>query len=222
MARTALVVGATGLVGREVVGELVASDRWSRVFVLARRTTGVAHAKLVEHTVDFETLADAPESASAAIQDVDDVFACLGTTIKVAGSEDRFRRVDHDYTVAAARLGHARGARRIGLVSSVGASESGTFYLRVKAETERDVRAIPFESVVIARPSFLVGERHEQRTGERVGIALASLVAPLMFGAARAYRPIAAADVARALVRAVGEGAPPRDRILTFEDLSRR
>ncbi len=212
--RVALLAGATGLVGGHVL-ELLASDsRWSRIVVLARRSIETTGAKVQTEIVDFEALAAAPEQALPSIDRIDDVFACLGTTIKTAGSEERFRRVDHDYTVAVAKLGHAKGARRFALVSSVGASERGSFYLRVKAETERDVRAVGWDTLAIARPSFLLGARGESRPGERAGIAIASLLSPLMLGGARAYRPIEARAVAAALVRTAGDGEPG-ERILT-------
>jgi uncharacterized protein YbjT (DUF2867 family) len=219
MARTALLFGATGLVGGHVLDRLLEDDRWSRVVVLARRTVGRAHAKLSEKIVDFESLATDGQAADLSLDGVEDVFACLGTTIKVAGSQERFRRVDHDYTVAVARLAHEAGARRLALVSSVGAAEgAGNFYLRVKGETERDLRALGYETLVIARPSFLVGERSERRTGEGAGIAVARAFAPLMIGGLRVYRPIAGRDVATAIVGALSveeHGA----RILTHADL---
>jgi uncharacterized protein YbjT (DUF2867 family) len=214
MARTALLVGATGLVGGHVLDRLLREPRWSRVVVLARRPTGRTHEKLTERIVDFEKLAPLGQDTP-----IDDVFACLGTTIKVAGSQERFRRVDHDYTVTVARLAHDAGARRLALVSSVGASaQSHNFYLRVKGETEGDVRQIGYDSLVIARPSLLVGERSEARTGERVGSVVMGAVAPLMLGPLRAYRPIAARDVATALVEALAAGEAG-ERILTHEQL---
>jgi uncharacterized protein YbjT (DUF2867 family) len=182
--------------------------------VLARRSTGRTHAKLTEQLVDFEKL--------PALPPISDVFACLGTTIKAAGSQERFRRVDHDYTVSVARLAHDAGARRLALVSSVGASEgASSFYLRVKGETERDVREIGYESLIIARPSILKGERHEVRTGERIGIVAMGLFAPLMLGGLRVYRPIEARDVAAALVTSIAVDEHG-ERILTHEALVAR
>lgn len=225
MSRTALVVGATGLVGGLVLDRLLADARWSRVIVLARRDLGRADAgdKLTTSLVDFEALDGDPASVKAALAGaagVDDVFVCLGTTIRVAGSQEKFRRVDHDYAVAAARLARQAGARRVALVSSVGANEtSSTFYLRVKGETERDIRALGFESTVIARPSFLVGERTVKRPGEHAGILVTRAVAPLMAFGLRKYRPVEARDVAAAMVEAIAEGTPG-DRVLGFDDLT--
>ena len=216
MGRTALVVGATGLIGGHVLRRLATDDRWDKVVVLVRRELSGPDAgakKIDARVVDFEALGerDVPE--------VDDVFACLGTTIKVAGSQEKFRRVDHGYTVDVARLARGRGATRLALVSSVGASSSSsTFYLRVKGDTERDVSALEYGTVIIARPSILMGERREERFGERVGIAVSKVFSPLLLGGLRVYRPIEGRDVAHAIVDAVASGTRGR-RILTYDEL---
>lgn len=119
--------------------------------------------------------------------------------------------VDHDYTVQAAALARSKGARRFALVSSIGAEASASnFYLKVKGETERDVMAVspPWETLEIFRPSLLLGERKELRTGERIGMALSAPIAPLMVGPLQAYRPVAARDVARAMVASLLAGEP--------------
>jgi uncharacterized protein YbjT (DUF2867 family) len=192
-----LLLGATGLVGRELLALLLDDDDVQRVVVLARRPTGVTHAKLDERVLDL----DAMEHHADAFQ-VGHIFCALGTTIKVAGSQERFRVVDHDYPVAAARIGKEQGAKHYLLVSSMGASEqSRVFYSRVKGETERDVIACGYPSVTIARPSLLLGDRAEHRTGERIAARLAWLMPPR-------YKPIEARDVAKALVRLAREDAP--------------
>lgn len=197
--RSALLVGATGLVGSQVLGLLLANPRYDVVTALVRRSLGVTNDKLAERVVDFDRLAETTGDWHA-----DDVFACLGTTIAVAGSQEAFRRVDHDYTVEAARLAHDRGATRLALVSSVGASEhASSFYLKVKGETERDVGKLGYASVELFRPSFLVGDRVEKRRGEAVAIAATGAMSWAMIGALRAYRPIEASRVAAAMVQAV-------------------
>jgi len=140
------------------------------------------------------------------------VYCCLGTTIKKAGSQDAFRRVDHDYVVALAQAAKQAGARRFLLVSALGANpRSHIFYNRVKGEVERDVSAVAFAAVHIFRPSLLLGERAESRPLERLGTLAFGVLAPLLVGPLRPYRPIAAEAVAQAMVRAaLGEGTGVR------------
>jgi uncharacterized protein YbjT (DUF2867 family) len=191
---TALLAGASGLVGRELLRLLSAHEGYGTVRALVRRPLGLALPKLSEHVVDFEALDDVPSS--------DDVYIALGTTIKVAGSEAAFRRVDHDYVLAVAEAARARGARRLGLVSAVGADASSRiFYNRVKGEVETAVARLGYDSVVIAQPSLLLGDRAELGQPARTGEVWASrLLAPVARLIPASFRPVAAADVARSLV----------------------
>lgn len=215
--RHALVVGATGLVGSHCLQLLLAHPTYDRVTIVVRRPTQTSHPKLREHVVDFEHLEQAAQAMAA-----DDVYACLGTTMKKAGSKAAFRRVDHDYTVAVATLAREHGAARLALVSSIGASaSSANFYLRVKGETERDVSALGYETVEIMRPSFLVGKRTERRAAEEAGIAAVSWVAGLMVGPLQQYRPVKAEQVAAAMVESLVRGQPGI-RIRTWEDIGGR
>jgi uncharacterized protein YbjT (DUF2867 family) len=211
--RTALLAGATGLVGKHCLERILASNTYEHVRILVRRPVGISHDKLEEIRVDFDAL------DSLSMASVDDVFITLGTTIKAAGSQTAFYKVDHDYVVATAKLGKRAGATRIALVSSIGAgSPAANFYLRVKTETEQDVRALGYECVEILRPSLLVGERQEKRTGEAFGIAAAKIVSGLFVGPLRQYRPIKVADVAEAMVAAL-EKSSPGVHIRTFEEM---
>lgn len=192
--RTALLAGATGLVGSHCLSQLLSDPAYGRVVAVVRRPLPLNDPKLDTRVVDFDGL------AAADLPHVDDVYCTLGTTIRRAGSRDAFRRVDHDYVVALARRAAERGAARFVLVSAIGAdARSLVFYSRVKGETERDVAAVSFEAVHLLRPSLLVGERSEHRSGERLMIALFSGVAPLLLGPLRRYRPVAAEVVARAM-----------------------
>ncbi len=187
-----LVLGATGLVGRECVRLLLADPHFDRVVVVARRTPGPeVHApKLESYVVDFERLAD-----WRSVFAVDAVICALGTTMKHAGTEERFHRVDHDYPLEAARLALQAGAHHFLLVSAVGADpRSRVFYNRVKGELERDILSLPFQSVTIVRPSLLLGARHELRPLELLGKWLRFL--PL-----RRYKPVSASTVAAKLVQ---------------------
>jgi uncharacterized protein YbjT (DUF2867 family) len=211
--RTALVVGATGLVGRNCLQRLLASDDYERVCILVRRSVGMSHDKLEELLIDFDAL------ESLSIGAVDDVFITLGTTIKAAGSEQAFYKVDHDYVVAAAKLGKRAGAKRLAIVSSIGVGgAAANFYLRVKGDTERDVQTLGYECVEIFRPGLLVGSRDEKRTAEEFGIKATKLVSGLFIGPLRQYRPIEATDVAAAMVAAMSKGEPGV-HVRTFEDM---
>ncbi len=196
--RTALLLGATGLVGGHCLDRLLADEAYRAVVTLGRRPLGRAHPRLVHHVVDFDRLA-----GRAALFAVDDVFCCLGTTIGQAGSRAAFRTVDVTYPVAAAELALAQGAAQYLLVSSLGAdTRSLFFYSRAKGEAEAAVCALPFEGVYVMRPSLLTGQRDQERTGERMAEAVLGALSFALRGPLRAYRPIAARTVAAAMVAA--------------------
>lgn len=184
-----LLLGATGLVGDELLTFLLADPSVERVHVLTRRPTGRAHAKLREHVIDLAEMQRHPEAFAA-----DAILCALGTTIRVAKTKERFRHVDHELPLAAARLGLAHGAAHYLLVSSLGANrDSRIFYQRVKGEVERDLLELPYPKITIARPSVLLGPRQEFRLGEEIAARLGWLMP-------ERGKPIEARDVARALV----------------------
>ena len=208
--RTALLAGATGLVGHALLARLLADPACRRVTVLARKAPpgGRAEPKLDWREVDFSRL---PEPFPA----VDDVYIALGTTIRAAGSEAAFRRVDFDAVVDVARAAHKAGAKRLGVVSALGADAgSRVFYNRVKGETEAALRSLGYETLAIARPSLLMGDRaalgQPARRGERFALRLLSPVLKLV---PAGMRPIAAAQVAAALHREVVAGRPGIHRL---------
>lgn len=199
-ARTALLVGATGLVGSYVLRRLLEAPAYARVTVWVRRDLGVTHAKLTVEVVDFERLAERRVAA-------DDVYCCLGTTIKQAGSQAAFRRVDHDYPVALARAAARDGAKRLLVVSALGANPDATvFYNRVKGEMELDVRGAGVAKTCFFRPSLLSGPRSEERIGEKVGLVVGAVLGPLL----GKLRPIHADLVAAAMVSVAVEDSPSR------------
>ena len=202
--RTALLVGATGLVGGHCLRQLLADDAWSQVVVLARRRLAASHPKLVARLVDFDRLGQL-----SGFPRVTDIFCALGTTIAKAGSQPEFYKVDFTYVVETARLAAVSGARQFLLVSAVGADRSSSiFYSRVKGETEEAVRKLPLAGIQIFRPSILAGERSESRPFERVGLAAFSAVSFAMVGPLRRYRPVAAEDVARAMLEVARREIP--------------
>src|SRR5438552_6807463 len=213
--RTALLAGATGLIGRALLPMLLASKHYRSVHVLLRRAVPdiKADAKLKVHQVDFARL-------PVAFPAVDDVFIALGTTIKIAGSEAAFRQVDFDFVVNTARAARAAGATRLAVVSALGAdAKSRVFYNRVKGEMQAAIAQLGYESVVIAQPSLLLGNRtalgQPPRSGE---MWAARLAGPFGWIVARAVRPIPARAVADALLAAILD-AKPGVRVLKSGDM---
>jgi len=198
--RTVVIAGATGLVGRELLAGLLGDPTVVAVHSLGRRASSLQHPKLTAHVVDFAALPALPVA--------DEVYLALGTTIKVAGSQAAFRAIDYDANLAVATAALAAGVRKLGLVSAMGAdANSKVFYSRVKGELEAALAQMPFAGLVIARPSMLVGNRETLgqpiRRGEVWAFALGQALGFLI---PENYRPIAAADVARALLSAVPAG----------------
>lgn len=198
MGMVTLVVGATGLVGRLVTAELLDRDELEEVRVLVRRPPEVTHPKLKPILVNWEEL----DQYSDAFAGVHSVYCCLGTTIKKAGSQQQFRKVDVDYVIKTAELAKQHGVRQFLSVSSVGAnSKVRNFYLRTKGEVEDRLAGIGFWGLHIFRPSLLLGDRPEQRFGER---AASFLMTSLDFAFKRPklapYRAVPAIKVARSMV----------------------
>lgn len=195
--RTVIIAGATGLVGRKILEGLLADRSVAAVHSLGRRKPATRHPKLTAHVVDFAALPSLPPA--------DEVYLALGTTINVAGSQAAFRAVDYYANLAVATAALAAGVRKVGLVSAMGAdSNSRVFYSRVKGELEDALAQLPFEGLVIARPSLLVGNREvlgqPTRRGEELGFALGKALGFLI---PANYKPIDASAVADALLSAV-------------------
>lgn len=200
MNRRALLIGATGLVGRELLTLLLADPGYPRITALARRGLPDHDPRL---TVQRVALDELDELDAASVGPADDAYCALGTTIRSAGTQAAFAAVDRDGVVAFARLARRAGCTRLMLVSALGANPTSTvFYNRIKGEAEQAVASLGLDAVHIARPSFLLGPRAELRPGELLGKHLAQLFAPLLLGALRSYRPVQAATVAATLVRA--------------------
>lgn len=208
-ARTVLVAGASGLVGREILNALSTDSRISAIHCVGRRPVEAADRRVVSHLVDFASLPALPA--------VDEVYIALGTTIAVAGSQQAFRAVDFESVVAVARAARAAGARHLGVVSAMGANpRSPIFYNRVKGEMEAALATLGYDTLVIARPSMLAGDRgslgQPVRGGESLALALSTALRPLI---PRNLRAIPARKVAQALVQAVQAARPGRQVLLS-------
>jgi uncharacterized protein YbjT (DUF2867 family) len=201
-----VLLGATGLVGAELLRLLLADERFASVASIGRRRTGAVHAKLAEHVVDF----DAPDAWAGLVRG-DVLFSALGTTLAAAGSPAAQYRVDHGYQYAAARAARGNGVPAYVLVSSAGASpHARIFYSRMKGELERDVEALRFERTRILRPGMLDGDRRERRSAERIALAVLRPLSPFLPAPAR---PIRATVVARAAIAAALDPAPGLARL---------
>lgn len=195
--RVVLVAGATGLVGREIVSALLADNSIEVIHCVGRRPMALKHPKLQNHVVDFAALPTFPK--------VDECYIALGTTIKVAGSQAAFKAVDLEAVVAVAKAAQTAGATKFGIVSAMGANpKSRVFYNRIKGEMELALASLGLQSLVIARPSLLDGNRtalgQPERAGEGFGLLLMRTLRPVL---PVNYRAILARDVAHALIRAV-------------------
>ena len=207
--RTALIAGASGLVGREILALLLADGRYHAVISIGRRALPLQHPKLTQHLLNLQ--------APGPLPTVDDVFIALGTTIKVAGSQSAMRALDVDAVLAVAGAARAAGASRLAVVSSMGADVgSRMFYARIKGEMEAGVGGLGYAQTVIARPGQLAGDRaslgQPERSAERLALSAMRWLGPLF---PANYRPIAARDVAHALCRAMALNRPGQTLLLS-------
>jgi uncharacterized protein YbjT (DUF2867 family) len=200
--RTALVFGATGLIGRSIVGELVNDDTYSVVKIFVRNAGNLPeNEKIAEKVIDFEKLNNYSELITG-----DDIFIATGTTIKKAGSIEKMQEVDRDLPVKLASIASANRVSRLAVVSSIGADPlSRNYYLRIKGEMEKKIMELNFRTLVIMRPSILLGDRGEKRFGENAGKVMMKLFGPFFAGKFRKYRAIEAKTVARAMVKLLKE-----------------
>ena len=211
--KTALLLGATGLVGSQLLDLLLKDSSFSKVRVLSRRSTGFSHEKLEEILIDFER----PEDwADKVLGDV--LFSAFGTTLKNAGSKEAQYKIDYHYQYLVARLAAENGVLNCVLVSSPGAKpESKLFYNRMKGELDRDIAKLGFDRLVIIQPSILFGNRKEKRAGENAGIIIGQLLS--WIPGIRKYRPISGQTVAKAMIKSYTTDAPVPIVIYGLEQL---
>ncbi|WP_139492067.1 oxidoreductase [Brevibacillus dissolubilis] len=194
-AKSALLVGASGLVGSALLPILLQSPQYAQVTIFVRKPLPITHEKLRQVTVDFDNLA-----AYAEYFEVQDIFCTLGTTIKKAGSQAAFKKVDYEYPLELARLAHRHHAEKFLIITALGSdAASNIFYNQVKGQVEQAIQASGLSSIHIFRPSLLLGDRQEFRFGERMGAAVARLLPMVFIGSWRKYKPIQARTVARAM-----------------------
>lgn len=196
MSRKAILIGATGLIGHYLLTKLLANENYREVLVISRKALHINHPKLKVLVVNFDDLANYAQEING-----DDVFCCLGTTIKQTPDLSNYRKIDYQYPLDVARIALANGATAYHLVSSMGADvKSKMFYSRTKGEVERDLQKIPFPSIYIYRPSLLDGNRKEKRSAENILIGLMRLLNPILIGSLKKYRSIKIEKVADAML----------------------
>lgn len=196
MSKTALIAGGTGLVGRHLVDLLVEAKEFDEVKVLVRKGSTHQFKGVSILEVDYDHLSDYKNQLRA-----EALFCCLGTTMKKAGSKEQFQRVDLTYPYELAMFSLENGSQQFNIITASGAnSESMFYYNKIKGEVENAISKLGFQNINIIRPSLLLGQREEQRIGEKVGAAIAKVINPILMGGLKKYRAIQAETVARAMV----------------------
>jgi uncharacterized protein YbjT (DUF2867 family) len=195
MGRKAIITGASGLIGSQLLDILLAVETYDEVLILVRKKLNISHIKLTQLVIDFDQM----ESHAASIAG-DAVFSCLGSTQKKTADRTVYYKIDHDYPLRLAKMAQANGVKQFHLVSSIGANpNSKTFYIKMKGETERDINALNMHSIFIYEPSMLTGRREEKRPGEMFFEGLFKIINPLLIGKWKKYRSVSGATVAKTM-----------------------
>jgi uncharacterized protein YbjT (DUF2867 family) len=212
--RSALLAGASGLVGTELLHVLLESPVYEHVKILVRSPLDAKHPKLEQVVVDYEEL----ENYSIHFK-VHDVYCCLGTTIKKAGSQEAFRKVDYEYPVRLANMAKVHGVQNFLIVSALGAdANSKVFYSKTKGEVEERLKELGLSALHIFQPSLLLGNRQEFRLGEKAASVLSPILSPLLTGPLQKFKPVSARSVANAMyttaqTNQIGTFTYPSDQI---------
>lgn len=201
--QTAVVLGATGLIGSRLIPQLLSGNTFTKIIVLTRRPFEHQHVRLINKIINFNNIAEIQNSFEKA----DVIFCAIGTTQKqVDNDEAAYRKIDYDIPVNTAKIAHEKGVEQYILVSAAGANaKASNFYLRLKGEVEEAISSTGFKSVYLLRPSVLLGRRNEPRMGEGIAKFVMNLVSFLFAGSLRKYRPIQSSDVAQAMATAADE-----------------
>ena len=211
MSGASLVIGSTGLIGKKLIFELAKKD--SEVIAIARRSISNLPKKVSLLNINFDDFLE-----NGSLPSCDHIYICLGTTIKKAGSQSEFKKVDFDYCVSFAKKAREAGATKISLVSSVGANPYvKNFYLKTKGEVEEEIKKIDFHYINIFRPSLLLGSREENRFLEKIGQNLSPFINLFLIGFLRKYRSIKSSNVAYCMANYKQSGGV---RYLYFDDFN--
>ena len=203
MAYKAIIAGASGLIGSNLLKILLDAAEYTEVLVLVRKELPLQHKKLVQLVINFDDL----DKHAAAITG-HAVFSCLGTTNAQTPDKQQYRKIDHDYPVQLAQLAKHNGVDQFHVVSAMGANaNSNMFYVKLKGELEDDLKAIGLKKLYIYQPSMLIGDREKPRFAERLLFGLFKVIDPLLFGSLKKYRSVKSPTVANAMFKKSLEGA---------------
>ena len=202
MYKTALIIGATGLAGEQCLKQLLLAPEYNRVIALTRNPLTLTSGKFQNVVVDFDNLENYKQQLRA-----DDIFCAIGTTIGKAGSQAAFKKVDFDIPLAVATTAGANGAERFILVSSLGAdAKSNVFYGRIKGQLEEALAKLGYPALIIFRPSILLGDRKEKRTGEEIGRFVAEKLSFIFSGPLKKYKGTPVDVLATAMIKSANAG----------------
>jgi uncharacterized protein YbjT (DUF2867 family) len=195
--KSALLAGATGLTGKLLLYSLLDSKEYSAIFILVRKEITIKDPRLTQIIFNYDNPRDYENLPNADI-----LFCCLGTTIKKAGSQEAFSKVDSQYPIHLAKVCSEKKYKKFLLITALGANpNSRIFYNRVKGETEEKIKSFNFKEIYFCRPSLILGNRTEFRVGEQIGKLFAKFISPLLFGSLRKYRAIEALIIAKAMIK---------------------
>ncbi len=195
MAKKAIIIGASGLIGSKLLSVLLHEPAYTEVITLVRKSLNTYHPKLKEIITDFSNLSEIKEHIKA-----DVIFCCIGTTRAKTPDLSNYRKIDHDIPIEIGKIAVENQVKQYHLVSALGANaQSSNFYSKIKGETEDDLKALNIPAIHIYQPSLLRGQRKEKRVGEKIALVLMQAIDPLLVGSLKKYRSIKTSVIALAM-----------------------
>jgi uncharacterized protein YbjT (DUF2867 family) len=203
MAYKAIIAGASGLIGSNLVKILLEAPQYNEVLVLVRKELPIQHKKLVQLVIDFDDLDKHADAINGHA-----IFSCLGTTKNQTPDEKQYRKIDHDYPLQLAQIAKPNGVEQFHVVTAIGADKnSSTFYLKLKGQLEDELKKLGLKTLHIYQPAMLMGERQRKRLLEQIATAVFKMIDPLLIGGLKKYRSVKGSMVAHAMFKKSLENA---------------